>query len=149
MKGNILFMDIWDKEGRSKMMSKIRSTNTKPEIKLRKFLFSEGFRYRINDKKLPGKPDIVLAKYKTVIFVHGCFWHEHKGCRRSHIPKSNEQYWIDKIAGNVKRDKARIKELQDSGWNVLIAWECEINNKGKFEALKISILQQIINPAVK
>ncbi|WP_295936178.1 very short patch repair endonuclease [uncultured Alistipes sp.] len=142
-------MDIWDKEGRSKMMSKIRSTNTKPEIKLRKFLFSEGFRYRINDKKLPGKPDIVLAKYKTVIFVHGCFWHEHKGCRRSHIPKSNEQYWIDKIAGNVKRDKARIKELQDSGWNVLIAWECEINNKGKFEALKISILQQIINPAVK
>ncbi len=144
MRNNNRFMDIWDKEGRSKMMSKIRSTNTKPEIKLRKFLFSQGFRYRINDKKLPGKPDIVLSKYKTVIFVHGCFWHGHEGCRRSHIPKSNEQYWITKIAGNLTRDKAHTQALKDLGWNVLVVWECEINNKTKFEVLKISVVQEIV-----
>ncbi len=144
MGNNNRFMDIWDKEGRSKMMSKIRSTNTKPEIKLRKFLFSQGFRYRINDKKLPGKPDIVLSKYKTVIFVHGCFWHGHEGCRRSHIPKSNEQYWITKIAGNLTRDKAHTQALKDLGWNVLVVWECEINNKTKFEVLKISVVQEIV-----
>ena len=133
-------MDIWDKDGRSRMMAKIKSTNTKPEIKLRKFLFAEGFRYRINLEKLPGKPDIVLPKYKTVIFVHGCFWHNHEGCRRSHVPKSNEQYWISKISGNVKRDKINMKELEDIGWNVFIAWECEINNKNKFKDIKSKIL---------
>ncbi len=136
-------MDIWDKESRSKMMSKIRSTNTKPEIKLRKFLFAQGFRYRINYKKLPGKPDIVLPKYKTVVFVHGCFWHGHEGCRRSHIPKSNEQYWITKISRNLSRDKAHTQELMKLGWGVIIVWECEINNKAKFEALKTNIIQQI------
>lgn len=128
-------MDTWNKEKRSEVMSRIRSTNTKPEIKLRKILFSKGYRYRINYKKLPGKPDIVLPKYKTVIFVHGCFWHGHIGCRRSNNPKSNQEYWEKKIQNNIIRNTKQIEELETLGWKVFIAWECEINNKQKYDDL--------------
>ena len=120
--------DNHTKDVRSKNMSHIRSTNTKPEENVRKYLFSKGFRYRKNVKSLPGCPDIVLAKYKTVIFVNGCFWHKHD-CPRFVWPSSNEEYWIPKIKRNVERDKANQAELKTAGWNVIIIWECELKKK--------------------
>ena len=112
-------------------MSKIRSKDTKPELALRKALFAKGFRYRANDNRLPGKPDIVLSKYKTVIFVHGCFWHGHEGCKYASTPKTNVQFWIDKITSNVERDKVSAEKLTALGWNVITVWECEIRHKYK------------------
>lgn len=117
--------DNHTKEQRSYNMSRIRSKNNAPEEKVRKYLFSKGFRYRKNDKKLPGCPDIVLPKYKTVIFVNGCFWHKHN-CKRFVWPASNEEYWKKKILRNVERDAENIKELQKLGWKVLVVWECEL-----------------------
>ena len=124
-------MDIWDKEKRSQVMSKIRSKNTKPELALRKALFARGFRFRVNDKRLPGKPDIVLPKYKTVIFVHGCFWHKHEACKYAYTPKTNTQFWIDKITSNIERDKINTDKLAIARWNVLIVWECEVRHSYK------------------
>ena len=124
-------MDIWNKEKRSECMSRIRSKNTKPELALRKALFARGFRYRVNDKKLPGKPDIVLPKYKTVIFIHGCFWHGHEDCKYAYIPKTNTRFWIDKITSNAERDKVNAEKLTALGWNVLMVWECEIRHTHK------------------
>lgn len=106
-------------------MSRIRSKNTKPELIVRKFLFSKGMRFRVNDKRYPGKPDIVLPKYSTVIFVNGCFWHYH-GCKNSNIPKTNTEFWTKKITGTVSRDRKSHKELMSLGWRVLIIWECEL-----------------------
>jgi len=126
-------MDNLSIQERSIMMSKIRSNNTKPEILLRKALFAQGLRYRINDKKLQGKPDIVFPKYKTVIFVHGCFWHNHKGCKRAHLPKSNIEYWKNKIKTNEERDLKNQEVLKNLGWNVTVIWECELNTKEKIE----------------
>ena len=120
--------DNHSKEVRSMNMSHIRSKNSKPEEIVRKYLFSKGFRYRKNVKTLPGCPDIVLPKYKTVIFVNGCFWHKHD-CTRFVWPSSNEEYWRPKIIGNVERDKRNIAELQQLGWNVLTVWECELKKK--------------------
>ena len=117
--------DNHTKEQRSYNMSRIRSKNNAPEEKVRKFLFSKGFRYRKNDKNLPGCPDIVLPKYKTVIFVNGCFWHKHN-CKRFVWPSSNEKYWKKKILRNVERDEINIKELKELGWKVLVVWECEL-----------------------
>jgi len=119
-------MDIWDKEKRSKVMSNIRSKDTKPEILVRKMLFSKGYRYRLHVKNLPGKPDIVLRKYNAVVFVHGCFWHLHQGCRDGTIPKTRTQYWKKKLLGNKERDKKHIENLQNLGWRVLRVWECEV-----------------------
>ncbi|GHT63876.1 hypothetical protein AGMMS50239_20590 [Bacteroidia bacterium] len=112
-------------------MSKIRSKDTKPELTLRKALFARGFRYSVNDTKLPGKPDIVLPKYKTVIFVHGCFWHGHEGCKYAYIPKTNTKFWVDKITSNAERDKVNFQKLTESGWNILTVWECEIRHEYK------------------
>lgn len=126
-------MDIWDKEKRSQVMSKILSKNTKSELTLRKALFAKGFRYRVNDKKLPGKPDIVLPKYKTVIFVHGCFWHKHEACKYAYTPKSNTEFWIDKITSNVERDKTNTEKLSVAGWKVIIVWECEVRHTYKHD----------------
>jgi DNA mismatch endonuclease (patch repair protein) len=112
-------------------MSKIRSKDTKPELALRKALFARGFRYRVNDNHLPGKPDIVLPKYKTVIFLHGCFWHGHEGCKYASIPKTNTKFWVDKITSNAERDKVNAEKLTALGWNVLTVWECEIRHKYK------------------
>jgi DNA mismatch endonuclease (patch repair protein) len=120
-------MDIWDKKKRSEVMSKIRSKNTKPEMALRKALFAKGFRYRINYKKLPGKPDIAFPKYKTAIFVHGCFWHGHEDCKISHIPKSNTEFWEHKISTNKERDKRSVMRILSLGWKVFTVWECEIS----------------------
>ena len=120
--------DNHSKEVRSMNMSHIRSKNSKPEELVRKYLFSKGFRYRKNVKTLPGCPDIVLPKYKTVIFVNGCFWHKHD-CPRFVWPSTNEEYWRPKIMGNVERDKRNLAELQQLGWAVLTVWECELKKK--------------------
>lgn len=120
--------DNHSKEVRSMNMSHIRSKNSKPKELVRKYLFSKGFRYRKNVKTLPGCPDIVLPKYKTVIFVNGCFWHKHD-CPRFVWPSTNEEYWRPKIMGNVERDKRNLAELQQLGWTVLTVWECELKKK--------------------
>ncbi len=120
--------DIKSKEARSKNMSAIKGKNTKPEIAVRKYLFSQGFRYRINVAKLPGKPDIVLAKYRTVIFINGCFWHLHN-CKYFVWPKQNEDFWKEKIKGNAERDKKNYKALEELGWNVIIIWECQLKKE--------------------
>ena len=120
--------DTHSKEIRSMNMSHIRSKNTKPEELVRKYLFAQGFRYRKNVKSLPGCPDIVLPKYKTVILVNGCFWHKHD-CPRFVWPSSNQEYWIPKIQKNVERDKANYQQLMDLGWRVFIVWECQLKAK--------------------
>ena len=125
MRQNKKMADNHSKEVRSKNMSHIRSTNSKPEEMVRKYLFSKGFRYRKNVRTLPGCPDIVLTKYHTVIFVNGCFWHKHD-CGRFVWPASNIEYWIPKINRNVERDKEHYRKLADMGWKVLIIWECEL-----------------------
>lgn len=132
--------DIFSKEKRSKIMSNISSRNTKPEVILRKALFSKGYRYRINYKNLPGKPDIVLSKYRTTIFVNGCFWHAHPNCKDAHLPKTNTKFWKNKIASNVERDKKNIQQLEGLGWNVILIWECEIKKKNMD-----SLISRIIN----
>lgn len=116
--------DIVTREKRSSMMRGIRSKNTKPEVELRKLLFRMGFRFRLHRKDLPGKPDIVLPKWKTVIFVHGCFWHRHEGCRLAAIPKTRTEFWQKKFAGNVARDRRNRDLLLSTGWRVAIVWEC-------------------------
>lgn len=118
-------MDTLTPIERSAVMSKIRGKNTKPEILLRKALFAKGFRYRLYGS-LPGKPDIILRKYKTVIFVNGCFWHGHEGCKYATIPKSNTAFWYNKIQTNQRRDLLHKLQLEAEGWNVLTVWECEI-----------------------
>lgn len=120
--------DTHSKEVRSMNMSHIRSKNSKPEEKVRKYLFSKGFRYRKNVRSLQGCPDIVLPKYKTVIFVNGCFWHHHD-CGRFVWPSTNEEYWHKKIDGNVERDARNIEILKEQGWNVLTIWECQLKKK--------------------
>lgn len=133
--------DNHSKEVRSMNMSHIRSTNSKPEEKVRKGLFARGFRYRKNVKKLPGCPDIVLAKYKTVIFVNGCFWHMHD-CGRFVWPSSNQDYWRSKILRNVERDKYNTALLKDMGWKVIVVWECELK-KSKLNA-RLDMLEKEI-----
>lgn len=121
--------DVHSPETRSYNMSRIQGKDTKPEEKVRKYLFSQGFRYRKNDKRLPGKPDIVLPKYKTVIFVNGCFWHKHEGCKYFVWPKTNEDFWRAKILANVSRDQKNMKLLSELGWNVIVIWECELKKQ--------------------
>ncbi len=132
----VLIMDIWSKKKRSEVMSKIKSRNTIPEIKVRKVLHSNGYRFRINVKRLPGSPDIVLKKYNAVIFVNGCFWHLHENCRDGTIPKTRSKYWQEKLLKNKERDKNNTKQLQTLGWRVLHIWECDIK-KGSENIIKI------------
>lgn len=129
-------MDNHSKEVRSYNMSKIRSTGTKPEEMVRKYLFSKGLRYRKNVKKLPGKPDIVLPKYKTIVFVNGCFWHGHKDCRYFIMPKSNIEYWESKINNNIARDKKTYDSLLTLGWNIQVVWECELKKDKREKTLE-------------
>ena len=126
-------VDNITKRARSLLMSKIRSKNTQPEIYVRSYLFKQGFRYRLHKKRLPGSPDIVLKKYRTVIFVHGCFWHGHVNCKQATTPKSNVVYWKNKISANKKRDMNAIARLRQQKWRILIIWECSINTKSKRE----------------
>jgi len=110
-------------------MSRIKAKDTKPEMLVRRFLFAQGFRYRLHVKTLPGKPDIVLPKYKTVIFIHGCFFHGHEGCRYFKVPATRTEWWLDKIEGNKKRDWEAVKKLTELGWKVISVWECELKPK--------------------
>lgn len=119
-------MDVHDKATRSFNMSRIKGKNTKPEMLVRKFLFANGFRYRLNVKTLPGKPDIVLPKYKTVIFINGCFWHGHEGCRYFVVPKTRAEWWLNKISDTQKRDSESENQLNALGWKVITLWGCEL-----------------------
>lgn len=127
--------DVHDKATRSFNMSRIRSKDTKPEILIRKFLFQNGFRYRLHDAKLPGKPDIVLPKYKTVIFINGCFWHGHENCKYFKLPKTRTEWWQAKIERNIINDKEKHTLLQQAGYKVIVIWECDIKNKSVYNTL--------------
>ncbi len=122
-------MDTLTKEKRSWNMSKIRSKNTKPEIAVRSKLHKAGYRFRLHVKGLPGKPDIVLPKYNTIIFINGCFWHRHKGCKYAYKPKTRVDFWNEKLNRNIKRQGEVLKELRDLEWKVLVIWECEVGNE--------------------
>jgi DNA mismatch endonuclease (patch repair protein) len=124
-------MDIFDPIKRSKMMAGVKSKNTRPEITVRKFLYSRGFRYRLHSKDLPGSPDVSLRKYKVAIFVHGCFWHRHNSCKRASFPASNIERWEKKFAANLERDARNVQELKAADWKVIIVWECEIRGSSE------------------
>jgi len=124
-------------------MSCIRSKDTKPELLVRKYLFSKGLRFRKNDKRYPGHPDIVFPKYRTIVFVNGCFWHCHDGCKEFSIPEANPEYWIPKLERNRNRDAANIETLKHNGWNVIIVWECELKKAVRQERLD-KLYEQIV-----
>ena len=134
--------DVHSKETRSYNMSRIRSKDTKPEMLVRKFLHKNGFRYRLHVKSLPGKPDIVLPKYKTVIFIHGCFWHGHGGCKYYVVPKTRTEWWLNKINGNINNDTAAEISLKQAGWKIIKIWECELK-KAVFESTLSHLLTNI------
>lgn len=127
--------DVHDIKTRSYNMSQIRSKNTKPEMIVRKFLFSKGFRYRLHDKKFPGKPDIVLAKHQTLIFIHGCFWHGHKNCKDFVVPKTRTEWWLTKIDKNITKDKLNKKQIMKYSLNVIIIWECQLKSDQREKTL--------------
>lgn len=127
--------DVHSKETRSYNMSRIKSKNTKPEMLVRQFLHKNGFRYRLHVKDLPGKPDIVLPKYKTVIFIHGCFWHGHEGCKYYVVPKTRTEWWLNKIQGNSNNDIKAETLLKDVGWKVIKIWECLLKIKSRESTL--------------
>ncbi len=126
-------MDSLTKEKRSWNMSRIKGKNTQPELIVRSYLHKHGYRFRLHRKDLPGKPDIVLPKYRTIILVHGCFWHRHPECKYAYMPKSRIEFWREKFEGNIKRDEIRVKQLQELGWEVIIIWECETRNQSDIE----------------
>jgi DNA mismatch endonuclease (patch repair protein) len=136
-----MMTDVHEPEVRSYNMSQIKGKDTKPEIMVRKFLHINGFRYRLHDKKLPGKPDIVLNKYNTVIFIHGCFWHGHTGCKYFVVPKTRTKWWLDKINGNKQKDKETITKLRKTGWNIITIWECELKPEKRERTLKKLIVK--------
>ncbi len=140
--------DVQDSATRSFNMSRIHGKDTKPELLVRKFLFSRGFRFRKNDKRYPGRPDIVLPKYNTVIFVNGCFWHGHEECRYFVMPKSNIDFWKSKIRTNIDRDRRNYSMLADMGWKVLVVWECELK-KDRFESTMEKTIAAICNTVNK
>ena len=136
--------DKHSKEARSYNMSMIKGKDTKPEMLVRRFLHAQGFRYRLHTKNLPGKPDIVLPKYKTVIFVHGCFWHGHKDCKYFVVPKTNTDFWLNKINGNISNDVKVIKTLKKDLWKVIVVWECEIK-KDKIQKTLTALVKKILH----
>lgn len=133
--------DVLSKEQRKRCMSHIKSKDTKPEVLVRRFLFAHGFRFRLHRKDLPGKPDIVLPKYKTVIFINGCFWHGHSECRYASIPETNRDFWHSKISGNIERDKSNYAKLQHLGWKVIEIWQCQLKPKTKDRILKNLVME--------
>lgn len=133
--------DVHSPEIRSFNMSRIHGKDTKPEERVRKYLFSQGFRYRKNDNRLPGKPDLVFPKYRCVVFINGCFWHRHEGCKYFVWPKSNVDFWRNKINSNVERDNRQHKELEALGWNVIVIWECEL--KHSFDETMNRLVKQL------
>ncbi len=139
--------DVMTLEQRSRCMAAIKGKDTKPELIVRKYLFSRGLRFRVQVRKLPGNPDIVLPKYKTIIFVNGCFWHGHDGCRYFRMPKSNVRFWKEKIERNVARDARNEAELKALGWRVVRVWECEIKTVAQREEYLKRLYDRIVNPA--
>jgi DNA mismatch endonuclease, patch repair protein len=135
--------DIYNENKRSEIMSKISGKETKPEILVRKFLFANGFRYKKNVKNLPGKPDIVLPKYKIIIFVHGCFWHGHS-CKAGKLPETRKEFWEEKLRSNVERDKINQAKLIELGWKVFIVWQCEIRTRNQRDNRMWNLVNQII-----
>ncbi len=129
--------DVHSKETRSYNMSRIHSKDTKPEMLVRKFLHSQGFRYRLHVKEMPGKPDIVLPKYKTVIFIHGCFWHGHSGCKYYVVPKTRTEWWLNKINGNIANDDKALIALKEKGWKIITLWECELKKASIDQTLSL------------
>ncbi len=134
-------MDTLTAEKRSWNMAQIRSKDTSIEVIVRRYLFARGFRFRKNDKRFPGKPDIVLPKYKTVVFIHGCFWHRHPGCKRATTPKTRIEYWKDKFNRNIANDANNVDLIREKGWNPIVIWECEINNH--FDETMKSLLNEL------
>lgn len=138
--------DVHDKATRSYNMSRIKATDTKPEILVRKFLHAGGLRYRLHDKSLPGKPDLTLRKYNTVIFVNGCFWHGHRGCKYFVMPKTRTEWWKDKIEKTIRRDNKSLNDLKDLGWYPIVIWECELKAEKRNNSLEFlykKIIKQI------
>ena len=135
--------DVHDPFTRSYNMSRIRATNTKPEMLVRHFLHAQGFRYKLHDKKLPGKPDIVLPKYKTVIFIHGCFWHGHNNCKYYVVPKTRTDWGLNKIARNQANDIKAIKALKKEGWKIITLWECKLKPE-KMDKTLVSLMRKIL-----
>ena len=128
-------------EHRSWNMSRIKGKDTKIEVMVRKFLFAHGFRFRKNDKRYPGKPDVILPKYHAAIFVNGCFWHQHKGCKNATVPKTRTEFWKEKLEKNVENDEKHVKELESLGWHVITLWECEL--EGDFEARMNDVVNEL------
>ena len=135
--------DFLSPQQRSERMSRIRSKDTSPELALRRALHALGLRFRVHDKGLPGKPDIVLPKFKTVVLVHGCFWHRHAGCKVATTPKSNTAYWQEKFDRNVQRDQRNVAALEALGWKVITAWECELGSQRKINEIAIGIAAEL------
>lgn len=133
-------MDVLTQEQRRKTMRAVKSADTKPELLVRKLLFAAGFRYRLHRKDLPGKPDIVLSRYRTVVFVHGCFWHQHPGCKHAARPSTRQEYWQSKLDRNMARDAAQIHELESLGWHVIVVWECQTKDR---DALRKKLKSEI------
>ncbi|MFH1216560.1 MAG: very short patch repair endonuclease [Pseudomonadota bacterium] len=134
-------MDVFSREKRSQIMSRVSGKNTKPEIVVRSLLHNMGYRFRLHRKDLPGKPDITLSKYRKVIFVHGCFWHGHTGCSRSKRPATNQKFWREKLNKNIERDKITVNTLSQLGWNVLTVWSCEVKDTNKLKIKLLSFLE--------
>ncbi|MCB0396821.1 MAG: DNA mismatch endonuclease Vsr [Flavobacteriales bacterium] len=136
--------DVHEPGVRSYNMSRIRGKDTKPEMLVRRFLHTNGFRYRLHDKHLPGKPDIILKKYNTVIFIHGCFWHGHEGCRYFVVPKTRTQWWLDKINRNKAKDTESCTQLKRHGWRIITVWECDLK-KDKRDATLKRLIQKLVH----
>jgi DNA mismatch endonuclease (patch repair protein) len=137
-------VDVVDSATRSRMMAGIQGKNTKPELSVRRYLHRRGLRFKLHAKGLPGKPDLVFPKYKAVVFVHGCFWHRHAGCKYATTPNSREQFWTNKLSENVARDSYQIAALNELGWRVFVVWECELrNNIARLEMLYSEITETL------
>ncbi|MBC3334686.1 MULTISPECIES: very short patch repair endonuclease [Pseudomonas] len=134
---------------RSHVMSLVKGKNTHPEMVVRRLLHAAGFRYRLHDAKLPGKPDLVFSRKRKVIFVHGCFWHRHQGCALARIPKSNQEFWQTKLESNKARDEVNLRRLQDAGWDSLVVWECGLKDLNKLEQLLLSFLGDVSTARLK
>lgn len=129
-------MDVFDKETRGRIMSRIKNKDTKPELLVRSIIHKLGFRFRKNRTDLPGRPDIVLPRFRKIIFVHGCFWHGHKNCKRASLPSTNREFWEDKITNNKTRDGSNYRQLKKLGWSYLVLWQCDLKKKNEEEISK-------------
>ena len=135
-------MDVFSRDKRSQIMSRVGDKNTKPEIAVRSVLHNLGFRFRLHRKDLPGKPDIALPRHRKVVFVHGCFWHGHKNCSRAKRPSTNQQFWNEKLDGNILRDQENIHALNELGWDVLTVWTCEVKDKDSLKERLVSFIKR-------